>query len=103
MMKSQIKNRKNSEASITRCTSGSVMTRSQCGEERCFHSMRIYEVLKRQGMSCKTVAINLGITSAAVSATISGKNHSLRTLDYLSSIGVPDEYLCDPRKKKDAA
>lgn len=84
---------------MSRCTTGSTITRSQCGEERCFHSMRIYEVLKRQGMSCKAVALSLGITAAAVSATINGKNHSLRTLDYLSSIGVPDEYLCDPRKK----
>lgn len=62
--------------------------------------MRIYEVLKHQGMNSRAVADCLGITAAAVSATINGKNHSSRVLDYLSFLGVPEEYLCDPRKKE---
>ena len=69
------------------CTAGSVITRQELGYKRCFWSMRIYEHLKRHGMSASTIAHGLGITSQAVSQTINGKRHSLRVLDALRAAG----------------
>lgn len=80
------------------CTAGSVITRQELGYKRCFWSMRIYEHLKRHGMSASTIAHGLGITSQAVSQTINGKRHSLRVLDALRAAGVPEKYLFDPRR-----
>lgn len=81
-----------------RCTTGNVMTRRDCGQQRCFYGLRIAEVLRRNGMSNRTVAYDLGISESAVSATINGRNNSPRILDYLRGIGVPEQYLFDPRR-----
>lgn len=84
-----------------------VMTRAKFGEQRCFWSMRIHEALRRNGRSAAVIAYELGISQAAVSATILGKNHSTRVLDALRSAGVPEKYLFDPRRveatRKEAA
>ena len=84
------------------CTAGSVITRQELGYKRCFWSMRIYEHLKRHGMSASTIAHGLGITSQAVSQTINGKRHSPRVLDALRAAGVPEKYLFDPRRMERA-
>lgn len=80
-----------------RCTTGSVMTRREYGQQRCFYGLRIVEVLRRNGMSNRTIAYDLGITAQSVGATINGRNNSPRILDYLRNIGVPEQYLFDPR------
>ena len=77
-----------------------VITRAKLGEQRCFWSMRIHEALRRNGRSAAVIAYELGISQAAVSATILGKIHSFRILDALRDAGVPDKYLFDPRKIK---
>lgn len=77
---------------------GSVMTRSELGDKRCFWSMRIYEHLKRRGMSSSTLAHDLGMTRQSVCKTISGRSHSARVLDALRAAGVPEKYLFDPRR-----
>lgn len=74
--------------------------RKHLGELRCFWSMRIYEALRRNGRSAAVIAYELGISRAAVSATILGKRHSPRILDALRDAGVPEKYLFDPRKVK---
>ena len=84
------------------CTAGSVITRQELGYKRCFWSMRIYEHLKRHGMSASPIAHGLGITSQAVSQPINGKRHSTRILDALRAAGGPEKYLFDPLRKEGA-
>ena len=74
----------------------SACTRAQLGQQRCFWSMRIHEALRHRGLSAATIAHELGLSQAAVSATILGKNHSARILSALRAAGVPEEYLFDP-------
>lgn len=85
------------------CMTGSVITRQELGYKRCFWSMRIYEHLKRRGMSASTVACDLGMTPQAVSQTINGRRHSARVLDALRAAGVPEKYLFDPRNENSQA
>lgn len=72
--------------------------RAKLGEQRCFWSLRIHEALRRNGRSAAVIAYELGVSQAAVSATILGKNHSPRILDALRGAGVPEKYLFDPRR-----
>lgn len=65
--------------------------------QRRLYSEKIYEELRLRGMNASTVARTLRIVPAAVSAVITGKNDSFMILDYLRFIGIPEEYLCDPR------
>lgn len=83
---------------MTRCMTGSTLTRAQLGEQRCFWSMRIYEALKRNGYTLAVLARELGMTTSAVGATIRGKNHSAKVLDHLRALGVNEKYLFDPRR-----
>lgn len=82
---------------MSRCNSGTLMTRAKCGERRCYYSLRIHEALRRNGKSAKEIAQELGISEPAVSVTISGKHHSERILNALRGAGVPEKYLFDPR------
>ena len=79
-------------------SAGSTITRAACGERRCFFSWRIHEALSRRGTSSAGLARELGVSTSAMSQTITGKNHSSRILDALRDMGVPEEYLFDPRK-----
>lgn len=44
------------------------------------------------------LAALVGISRQAVNATINGLKHSPRVLEKLREMGVPEKYLCDPRK-----
>ena len=77
---------------------GSTITRATCGERRCFYSWRIHEALAWRGTSSAGLARELGISTAAMSRTITGKSHSPRILDALRDMGVPEKYLFDPRR-----
>lgn len=77
---------------------GSIITRAMCGERRCYHIWRIHEALARRGTTSAALARELGISTAAVSRTLTGKNHSPRILEALRDAGVPEEYLFDPRR-----
>lgn len=92
---------------MTRCTIGSVTTRSQCAERRCSNALRIREALWRRGMTFRTLAEALGVSPQAVSNTVTGKNHSEVVLAALRTHGVPDSLLFDPRRvdmaRKEAA
>lgn len=85
------------------CTAGSSITRSELGDKRCFWSMRIYEHLKRNGISPASIAHKLGITPQAVTQTIRGKSHSKRVLEALREEGVPERFLFDPRRQEKEA
>ena len=88
---------KKAEKSKGEDMNGTVITRRDLGNQRCYWSMRIYEHLKRRGKTAKSIAIELGISPQSVSRTISVKNHSTRVLDALRDSGVPEDYLFDPR------
>ncbi len=46
----------------------------------------------------RRVARELGLSEAMVSKTVNGIKHSPRVLNKLRAIGVPEEYLFDPRR-----
>lgn len=77
---------------------GSTMTRRELGAKRCRYSMRIYEILARQGISGKDLGVLAGVSQQMVSSVITGRNHSKKVLDALRIAGVPEKYLFDPRK-----
>lgn len=70
----------------------------QCGALRYEYSFRIYEVLRKNGLNGDKLAKQLGMSRQAVCQVINGINHSQKVLDALREIGVPEEYLFDPRK-----
>ena len=72
------------------------MSPEQCGINRYQARYRIRESLEAHGLSMSDIARSLGISCAAVSATIKGRNHSQRTLDALRRAGVPEKYLFSP-------
>lgn len=49
------------------------------------------------------VATKAGVTPQTVSATMNGFRHSPKVLAALRSLGVPERYLFDPRREKNAA
>ncbi len=73
------------------------MTRAVCGYSRHLHRYYIRSVLDDKGISMAELARRLGVTPAIVSATVMGKRHSPKVLDALVVLGVPREYLFDPR------
>lgn len=76
----------------------SKIARATCGEKRCSHSYRIHEALARAGISSIGLARKLGVSPQAVSNVLLGKSHSARILDAMRKLGVPEEFLFDPRK-----
>lgn len=70
----------------------------ECGSKRRKKSLRIYEVLREKGLNGKELAKNINVSQQLVSQTITGISHNKKVLDALREIGVPEEYLFDPRK-----
>lgn len=70
----------------------------QCGSKRCEKSLRIYEVLRAKGLNGKELAKKINVSQQLVSQTITGISHNERVLEALREVGVPEEYLFDPRK-----
>lgn len=73
------------------------MTRAACGYSRLMHRYYIRSILDDKGISMAELARRLDVTPALVSATILGKRHSPKVLDALIVLGVPRQYLFDPR------
>lgn len=59
----------------------------------------IQRCLDEAGLTITALAGQIGISHQAVSATLNGYCHSAKVLDALRNLGVPEKYLCDPRKK----
>lgn len=78
---------------------GSLITRTILGQKRARAVYRIHEALARRGLKSCELARMLGISTAAMSQTLTGKNHSRRVLDALREAGVPEKYLFDPRRQ----
>lgn len=57
----------------------------------------IYAEMMRRGYNGVRLAKELGCSSCLVSCVVLGRRHSYMVLDGLRRIGVPDEYLYDPR------
>lgn len=77
---------------------GSLFFRTACGQKRCRAIFRIHEALAEHGTNSATLARSLGISTSAMSQTLTGKQHSARVLDALRDAGVPEKYLYDPRR-----
>lgn len=54
-------------------------------------------------MTQKDFAALVGVSQQAVSATLNGLIHSAKVLEKFREMGVPEKFLCDPRKGKEAA
>lgn len=77
---------------------GSLISRAACGQKRCRAAFRIHEALAKRGLKSADLARSLGISTSAMSQTLTGKQHSARVLDALREAGVPEKYLYDPRR-----
>jgi predicted transcriptional regulator len=62
----------------------------------------VYEMRRHGGYYNAQIADILKCSNPLVSLTIHGKRHSPRVLCFLREIGVPEEYLFDPRKREAA-
>lgn len=55
--------------------------------------------LDDRGLTMADVARMAKVSRTIVSGTVHGYRHSPAVLDALRKIGVPEKYLCDPRKE----
>lgn len=63
----------------------------------------IQRLLDGMGKNFVDVATKAGVSPQTVSATMNGFRHSPKVLDALRALGVPEKYLYDPRREKNAA
>lgn len=72
--------------------------RTQLGAQRAMvKHLLVYEMRKR-GHTASSLARELGCSNANVSKVLCGHSHSELVLDALWALGVPEEYLFDPRR-----
>lgn len=72
--------------------------RRQLGAQRAEVSHLIRHEMRVRGYSGRSLARALECSDVLVSRTISGNGHSQRVLDALRELGVPEQYLFDPRR-----
>ncbi len=70
----------------------------QLGAQRAKVSYVIRHYIRQSGYTGDSLAEAIGISGAHVSRTIVGLSHSGAVLDALRDLGVPEEYLYDPRR-----
>lgn len=63
----------------------------------------IQRCLDGMGKNFVDVATEAGVSPQTVSATMNGFRHSPKVLNALRSLGVPEKFLYDPRREKNAA
>lgn len=73
------------------------LNRNECSQRRYQARYKIRAVLDEHDMSMSELARRIGVSAVSVAATVRGKNHSRKVLGALREIGVPEEYLFDPR------
>lgn len=82
----------------------STADRARLGAKRCQYRRRIQEIMDGRGISSmRGLAREIGISDVAVYRTLAGNLHSPKVLDKLREMGVPEQYLCDPRRSGNAA
>lgn len=72
--------------------------RRQLGAQRAEVSHLIRHEMRVRGYSGRSLARAIGCSDVNVSRAISGSGHSPMVLDALRELGVPEEYLFDPRR-----
>ncbi|SBV95564.1 conserved hypothetical protein [uncultured delta proteobacterium] len=72
--------------------------RRRLGAQRAEVSHLILHEMRLRGYSGLSLAKTLGCSGQNVSKTITGGAHSPMVLDALRELGVPEEYLFDPRR-----
>lgn len=73
------------------------------GIQRFANSPKIKAALVASGLTQADFAQLVGVSQQVVSATINGLKHSPPVLEKLREMGVPEKFLCDPRKTTQAA
>lgn len=73
------------------------------GQGRADAKREIQRILDSKGKNFVDIAMLAGVSKQTVSATMNGFRHSPRVLDALRIIGVPEQFLFDPRKSISAA
>lgn len=68
------------------------------GQKRADVKRHIQHLLDVQGQSFADVARAAGVSRQTVSATMNGFRHSPRVLEALRQLGIPEEFLFDPRR-----
>ena len=68
------------------------------GFERYKLRWRILEALDAQGLGLQDIADRVGVSYQAVRRVWLGETHSERILQACRAAGVPEKYLCDPRR-----
>ena len=72
--------------------------RRRLGAQRAEASHLIRHEMRVRGYSGRSLARALGCSDVNVSRTVSGNAHSPLVLDALRELGVPEQYLFDPRR-----
>ncbi len=70
--------------------------RIEFGVQRSRVAHKIRGHLLLLGLNMTDVARELGVTKQLVTATVRGDKHSMRVLQKLRAVGIPEQYLHDP-------
>lgn len=73
------------------------------GAERCKWRRRLQEVMDKKNTNPNKLAKTLGFAPNTVYGVLTGRLHTSAVLDWLRENGAEEKYLCDPRKRKEAA
>ena len=73
------------------------MTKAECAQQRYKARFKIREFLDDRDISMSELGRRIGVSGVAVQKTVQGKSHTPRVLEALRQVGVPEEYLFDPR------
>lgn len=74
-----------------------IARRRQLGAARAAISHIVRAEMMRRGYNGSSLTKELGCSNALISQVLTGQKHSPLVLDGLRRIGVPEEYLYDPR------
>lgn len=73
------------------------------GQKRAQNKRLIQQQLDAAGLNTIMVAERAGVSPQSVSKTLNGHMHSEKVLEELRKAGVPERFLCDPRRQQETA
>ncbi len=68
------------------------------GKKRAENKRLIQKHLDEVGLNGTKIAERAGLNRKTVSFVLNGHCHSPKVLEELRKVGVPEEYICDPRR-----
>lgn len=72
--------------------------RRQLGARRADVRHLIAHEMRLRGHTASSLARELGCSGVNVQKVVAGQGHSPRVLDALRALGIPEQYLFDPRR-----